>query len=233
MTGLMMPSAPAAAKKVAPMAGPLAPSESRRSGARRSISPKAIAGTNVSHIPATIPRSRSAAAGVARRSVASAGGAGVVQAHAPSAVPKTTAEAKTSSRLVAVANAPITGPSCTPKIAAPSAPPSTSPRRSRGTVLASHASPAAHEHAPPIPWTKRAASSSGALRAKANVRPDTDISVSPSRTVGLHPTRAASQPAGSAPSSVPAAYAPARTPAPAFPSPSSRVSSGSSGVIAA
>lgn len=45
-----------------------------------------------------------------------------------------------------------------PAVAAPSAVPSISPRRSSGAAVASQASPAAQLHAPPRPWTKRAAS---------------------------------------------------------------------------
>ena len=55
-----------------------------------------------------------------------------------------------------------------------------------------------------MPWTKRAASNSGALGAKAKARLETLISASPSSTVGFTPARAAIQPPGRAPMNVPA-----------------------------
>ena len=81
----------------------------------------------------------------------------------------------------------------------------TSPRRSRGASPATQAMPPAHVHAPPTPCRKRARSSTTTEEPKAKARPLTDISVRPASTVALTPTRAASQPAGSAPISVPAA----------------------------
>jgi hypothetical protein len=58
--------------------------------------------------------------------------------------------------------------------------------------------------APPIPWTKRAASSTSMVFAKAKTRLATPSSPSPSMSVGLTPQRAASQPAGMLPAKVPA-----------------------------
>ncbi len=60
----------------------------------------------------------------------------------------------------------------------------------------------------------------------------TPSSASPSSTVARTPARAASIPAGIAPSSVPAAYVASRMPAPVFEMPCSSTYVGSSGVIA-
>ena len=62
------------------------------------------------------------------------------------------------------------GPNSTPTIAAPSAEPISSPRRSAGAADTSQAMPAAHMQAPPMPWTKRAASSSTIVLAKPKTR---------------------------------------------------------------
>ncbi len=201
--GAMTASTPAAAKKVAPSARPPAPRAARRSGARTSSTPKAAAGSAVSHMPASIERWRSAAAGAVRTS--EPGGAGMVSAHAPRATPKRTVVEKAASRPMAVASAPTTGPSWTPKMAAPRTPPMTSPRRSRGASPATHAIPPAHVHAPPTPCMKRARSTTTIDEPNAKARPLNDMSVRPASTVALTPTRAASQPPGSAPISVPAA----------------------------
>ena len=64
--------------------------------------------------------------------------------------------------------------------------------------------PAAHMQAPPTPWTKRAASSTTIVFAKPNTRLVVLSSARPSRSVGLTPQRAASQPAGRLPTNVPA-----------------------------
>jgi hypothetical protein len=97
------------------------------------------------------------------------------------------------------------GPSWTPKMAAPRTPPMTSPRRSRGASPATHAIPPAQVHAPPTPCMKRARSTTTTDEPNAKARPLKDMSVRPAITVALTPTRAASQPPGSAPMSVPAA----------------------------
>ena len=64
--------------------------------------------------------------------------------------------------------------------------------------------PAAHMQAPPIPWMKRAPSSSTMCPAKAKARLERPSNASPVISVGLTPQRIASQPAGSAPTNVPA-----------------------------
>jgi hypothetical protein len=154
-------------------------------------------------MPVSIERWRSAAAGAV--STAEPPRAGMVSAHAPSATPKRTVVENAASRPIAVATAPTTGPSWTPKMAAPSTPPITSPRRSRGASPATQAMPPAHEHAPPTPCRKRATSSTTIEEPKAKANPLTDMSPSPARTVVFTPARAASQPPGSAPTRVPAA----------------------------
>ncbi len=102
-----------------------------------------------------------------------------------------------------VATAPINGPKSAPTTAAPMAYPSSSPRRSSGATVASQARPAAQVHAPPSPWTNRAASSTNGLDAQPNTRVDTLINVSPSTATTRSPQRAVSTPPGSAPISVP------------------------------
>ena len=107
----------------------------------------------------------------------------------------------------------MTGPNSAPATAAASAVPMYWPRRSRGAVPINHPSAPAHEAAPPMPWTKRATSSTTMSSAKAKATLDTTSRPSPSSTVGRTPTRAAIQPPGSAPTNVPAGYAAASTPA--------------------
>ena len=128
-----------------------------------------------------------------------------MSAHAPSARPNSTVVENAAWRPIAVASAPTTGPSCTPKIAAPRTPPITWPRRSRGASPATQAMPPAHEHAPPTPCMKRATSRTTIDEPKAKASPLKDISDSPTSTVAFTPARAASQPPGRAPISVPAA----------------------------
>jgi len=104
----------------------------------------------------------------------------------------------------AFATAPTTGPNSAPITAAPSAVPSNSPRRSSGAAVASHARPAAQVHAPPIPWTNRAASST----AVAELQPKTSVAAliraSPSSATARSPSRPMIIPLGSEPVSVPA-----------------------------
>jgi hypothetical protein len=58
--------------------------------------------------------------------------------------------------------------------------------------------------APPIPWMKRAPSSSTMCPANAKARLDRPSMTNPVISVGLTPQRIASHPAGSAPRKVPA-----------------------------
>jgi hypothetical protein len=103
-----------------------------------------------------------------------------------------------------VAAPPSTGPNSTPTIAAASAEPISSPRRSCGAADTSQAMPEAHMKAPPTPCTKRAASSSTMLSANPNTRLVTPSIARPHISVGFTPQRAASQPPGREPAKVPA-----------------------------
>ena len=71
------------------------------------------------------------------------------------------------------------------------------------------------------------------LFAKANAIDEVIRSTRPTTTVARTPSRAASQPPGSEPSSVPAGYAAARIPAPVLVRSNSSTNAGSSGTIAA
>ncbi len=134
----------------------------------------------------------------------SGGQPGSVQAQVASRAASSDTSANTTSGPTTVAAPPITGPNSTPTIAAPSAEPISSPRRSGGEIPTSQARPPAHIAAPPSPWTKRARSSTTALSAKPKARLETPSSISPPSSVGLTPTRIAIQPDGIEPSSVPA-----------------------------
>ncbi len=98
---------------------------------------------------------------------------GVARAHTASPTASTPTPENTNWGLVWVAAPPSTGPSSTPKMAAPSAVPINSPRRSAGAAAISHAKPPAHEHAPPMPCTKRMASSNTMSFAKPKATLDT------------------------------------------------------------
>ncbi len=89
-------------------------------------------------------------------------------------------------------------------MAEPRAVPMSWPRRSRGAAPTSQDSAPAHEAAPPTPCAKREPASSGSSAARPKTTLEADMRASPSNTGGRTPTREASQPAGSAASSVPA-----------------------------
>ena len=101
------------------------------------------------------------------------------------------------------ATAPTTGPNSAPTTAAARPVPSSSPRRSAGAALAIQAMAAVQVHAPPRPWTNRAASSTGAAVAKPKTSVDTLIRARPSSATVRSPKRAVSTPLGSAPTRVP------------------------------
>ena len=131
---------------------------------------------------------------------------GCAQANTPSATPNSTTEENATSWPMPRATAPTTGPSCTPKIAAPialseqrAAPLARAPRPRSTTSRPprARAADALQEAAPP--------SSTPIVSAKANTRHETDISVRPTITVAFTPAVAISHPAGSEPTSVPAA----------------------------
>ena len=156
------------------------------------------------HIPVAIRGSRRPASTL-RIGVCGGGWVAGVSSAQTSRPPAATATAvKTISVPSPAAAAPSTGPSSAPTIAAPIAEPISSPRRSRGAAPISQPSAPAHDAAEPSPWTKRATSSTTMLLANANVIEDVISSVRPTTTVARTPSRAASQPPGSEPSSVPA-----------------------------
>ena len=186
------------------MTAPEAPSSSSRSGARTSSTPAKIAGRVKSQNATITDRLRSARPTARIPALGSAGIPGMLQAQAASPAASTATPLNTIFGLSSVARPPRAGPSSTPTIAAPSAEPITVPRWSAGDALTSQARPPAHEQAPPTPCAKRAMSSRSTLWAKPNTRLVTASNASPRSTVGLTPTRAASQPAGSDPTSVPA-----------------------------
>ena len=128
---------------------------------------------------------------------------------------------------------PITGPSRAPAIPAPSAPPISPPRRSGGASATIHASPPAHEHAPPTPSMSLATSSATGLSSRPNASVAPASSARPTNTVRFGPIRTARMPPGTAASSVPSGYEAVSTPADSFERWSECASPGSSGVIAA
>jgi hypothetical protein len=175
-----------------------------RRGTRTSITPAKSAGIVNSQNPAITAGRRSARSIAAMPGLASGSTPGIDQAQNASTIARTDTALNTASGLSSVAAPPSTGPSSTPTIAALSAAPIISPRRSTGDADTSHAMPAAHMHAPPMPWMKRAPSSSTMCPANANARLERPSIASPVISVGLTPQRIASQPAGSAPTNVPA-----------------------------
>ena len=153
--------------------------------------PKTSPGTAISQIPPATRPSRSAASNSRVVGVPSGAAGGVRSAQIDSSTPTTATPQNTGAIPKASASAPSTGPTSDPAIAAPSAVPIISPRRSRGAAPATQASAPAHDAAPPMPWTKRAASSTAIESAKAKATLDTLISPSPSSTVARTPARAA------------------------------------------
>ena len=83
-----------------------------------------------------------------------------------------------------LATAPTTGPNSAPTTAAPIAVPSSSPRRDSGAAVASQDSEAVQVQAPPMPCTRRAATSSPAEVVQPKASVDTPISASPSHRHG-------------------------------------------------
>ena len=201
--GLIADSAAAATRKVAPTPAPLAPRWSSRSGTSTARQPKPSAGSATSHMPVSTDGRRSAAAASPTPCATGLCVKGIVHAQAASTPATITTDPNTGSGAVRTATAPTTGPNSEPAIPAPSAVPITAPRRSGGASATSQASAPAHEQAPPMPCTKRAASSNAMWSAKPKARLEPASSASPSRTVTFGPSRDASTPPGSEPTSVP------------------------------
>jgi hypothetical protein len=158
------------------MPAALAPSALRRSGASTLSTPDAIAGSATSHIPSAMVGLASCTSTRGTPGWDGLGdGAGSTATATASAPATTTTAENTGPRPTACANVPSTGPNNAPPIAAASAPPIVLPRRSAGTSPISQVRLPAHVHAPPKPWTKRAASSSRTWSRNANARLDADI----------------------------------------------------------
>ena len=213
--GLIVASSAPAATNVAPIPAAVAPSSSSRSGASTSSVPNISPTRTTTHIPVAIRGSRRPGEHAphrrARRHLASTASAAPTRAGRRR---RRRRRVNTSSVPRLAAAAPSTGPSSAPTIAAAIAEPISSPRRSRGAAPTSQPSAPAHDAAEPSPWTKRATSRTTMLFAKANAIDELISSARPTTTVARTPSRAASQPPGSEPSSVPAGYAAARIPAP-------------------
>jgi hypothetical protein len=114
-------SASAAHRNVAAMTVPVTPSRESRSGARTSMTPKAMPARAISHMPITTWRSRSAGSAARRRCGASGGGAGTVNAIAMRRPAATEAAENAGPGPTAFATAPTTGPNSAPTTAAPRA----------------------------------------------------------------------------------------------------------------
>ena len=173
-------------------------------GTSTSITPENSAGMVNSQKPITTGRRRSARSIAPIPGLSSGSAVGIDQAQAARIRATTATELNTASGLRTLAAPPSTGPSSTPTMAALSAAPIICPRRSGGDTDTSHAIPAAHMHAPPTPWMKRAASSRTMWFANAKPTLARPSIKSPRRSVLLTPQRMASQPDGSAPANVPA-----------------------------
>ena len=116
---------------------------------------------------------------------------GVRSAQTASSVPTTATPQNVGAMPTASASVPTAGPASAPAMAAPMAVPIISPRRSRGAAPATQAMAPAHDAAPPMPWRKRAATSTANESANANARLESTISVSPRTTVARTPALAA------------------------------------------
>jgi hypothetical protein len=191
-------------RNVAAITVPDPPSRDSRSGARTSITPKAMPASAISHMPMTTCWSRSAGSAARSGCGASGRGDGITNATPIRAAPAMEAAENAGPVPTALATAPTTGPNSAPITAAPSPVPSSSPRRSSGAAVTSQASPAAQVHAPPMPWTNRAASSTAAAELHPKISVDTLIRARPSTATARSPSRAMAAPLGSEPISVPA-----------------------------
>ena len=120
-TGDSADSASAAHRNVAAMTVPDEPSRESRSGARTSMTPKAMPARAISHMPVTTWRSRSAGSAALSGCGASGRGAGTVNAIAIRRPAATEAAENAGPAPTAFATAPSTGPNSAPTTAAPSA----------------------------------------------------------------------------------------------------------------
>ena len=111
---------------------------------------------------------------------------------------------KTTEVPAATATVPSTGPMTVPKIAEANTDPSISPRRSRGEIAITQASPPPQMQPQAIPWMNRRPSRA----AKSEPNPKATVapvnSSRPTTVVRRTPARVAIQPPSSDPGSIPA-----------------------------
>jgi hypothetical protein len=168
------------------------------------MTPKARPASAISHMPMATFWSRNAGSAARSDCGASGRGDGITNATPIRTAPAMEAAENAGPVPTALAIAPTTGPKRAPTTAAPSAVPSSSPRRSSGASVASQARPAAQVHAPPMPWTNLAVSSTVAVELHPKISVATLIRPRPSRATVRSPSRAMATPLGSEPISVPA-----------------------------
>ncbi len=123
----------------------------------------------------------------------------------PTAIPAASTAIPPNAAAVPTTDAipPTTGPNSAPPIAAASAEPISSPRRSAGAISVSHVSAAVHVKELDTPCANRAVSSSHSLCASPN---RTVVAISPPSPISaarLTPSREVAIPPGSAPTNVP------------------------------
>ena len=205
IAGAVNASIAAAQKNAAPTPTPEAPRSLRRSGISTSNAPDSTDGMTTSQ-KANITGALSIAATTARTlGIPPAGIPGAGATHAARTPATTATPQKTTLGPVTEAMLPTTGPSRIPKIAAASAAPIISPRRSAGVAAKSQPSAPVQAQAPPRPSAKRAMSRTTTFSANAKTTLATPSRLRPARIVGLKPIRAARNPDGRAATRVPAA----------------------------
>ncbi len=200
---LFAASSTPATSQVAPIATALKPSCDSRSGPSTDSVPNRSAGRTTNHTASRTRRSRSAWASVLSGFGSSGPLAGVASAHAARPSDAAATAPKVQPVPAKDATPPSTGPSSAPATAAANAWPISCPRLPEGALATSQASAPVHEKEPASPWQKRARSSSQDDCASPTPAVVAATKVSPTSTVGLTPSRAATIPLGIAPASAP------------------------------
>ena len=200
-TTISIAAAPTKSAAIAAAPQPASPSSSGTSTAR---TPKRSAGSTINQSAPRMSGCRTAPSS-ARGDCGSETTAGVRSAQTASTTDTPATPTNAGRVPTASAKAPTAGPSNAPKMAAPIAVPSISPRRSRGVPATSQASEPAQEIALPNPCASRASPSSAAEPAKPNAMLANAMSTSPATTARRGPKRAAAIPPGIAPMSAPSA----------------------------
>ena len=214
-TGLIALSIPVATIQTAPISAAEKPCPSSARVASTISVPNSRAGRVVTQSPRRNSLFRNAPR-IARAGWRSGGG-GSNQKTSAISTTQTPATVENAARTpIALAPAPITGPSSAPNTAAPIAVPIVRPRRSLGVASASQESAPAHVIEEPMPWTNRAPKRRPKLSASATPTLASVTSVSPPITATRAPKRDATIPPGTAASRTPIAKPAARTPTPAF-----------------